>query len=120
MKMENGDSAERPEHPVRLGKVLSIISLTLSVMAWFFAPAHLFYYVAGLLRPLLAQYSHAACDSTIPAAAVMFGLWAAALGRRECGTTLFVTAIIGVIISLNLVAANFYVASIFAAWGMIR
>ena len=93
MKMETGGPAERPAHPVRLGQVLSIISLALSVMAWFYAPAHLFYYVANFLRPLLAQHTHAACDSTLPAAAVMFGIWAAALGRRECGTILFVCAI---------------------------
>ena len=111
MRLESSRSSERPSHPVQLGSVLSLVSLALTIMAWFYAPGHLFYYVAAFVRPLFAQYTRAACGSTIPLAAIAFGLWAVSFGRRACGTAWFVIALVSVLVSGNLVAANFYVSS---------
>ena len=111
MGSETSSSIERPSYLVRRSSVLPAVSLSLTVMAWFYAPGHLFYYVAAFLRPLFAQYTRAACGSTIPLAATVFGLWAISIGRRVCGTAWFIIAIISILVSGNLVAANFYVSS---------
>ena len=113
MGIERGTTLEKPIRMVRLAKVLSITSVALSLMSWFYAPGHLFYYLFEFLRPRFPEYTQAACGSTIPLAAVVFGIWVIVLGRRECGTTWFALAIISVLVSGNLAAANFYISSAF-------
>jgi len=116
MGLETSHSTERPARAVPLGRVLAIGSFSFSLAAWFYTPGGLFFRVAEILRPLLSQYTGAACGSTMPLAAVALGLWAASRGRRECGTLWFVVALVSVFLSGNLVIANFAVPIIFGSW----
>ena len=107
---------ERPLRLVRLGRVLAVASFSLSLAAWFYRPGGLFFYVTEFIRPLLRQYTGAACGSALPLAAVALGLWAAWRGRRECGTLWFIIAIASVLLSCVLVSDNFAVIFIIGNW----
>lgn len=89
---------------MRLGSVLSIASLVLTAIDWFFYPSQLLYYAKPILGalshfPLGYYYARAICKLLVPGAAVALGIRAISLGRRASGAGYFVIAIVSVIIS---------------------